>query len=80
MSQKQPRKLAEVQSEYAETIRGICLACGRPTANYYGMWQEGGTCCKKCEAVQEAKPKHEGHTEEDFFNRLNAQGEQHEFS
>lgn len=57
MSQK-PRKLAEVQSEYAETIRGICLACGRPTANYYGMWQEGGTCCKKCEAVQEAKPKY----------------------
>lgn len=67
MSQKQPRKLQEAQQEYAETVRGLCLACGKPTAEYYGMWQDGGTCCKTCEEVQEAKPKYPDHTEEMFL-------------
>lgn len=70
MSQK-PRNLREVQSEYKETIRGLCLSCGKPTANYFGMWQEGGTCGRKCEAVQEAKPLYEGHTEADFLKKFN---------
>ena len=41
-----------------------CIVCGEGiTYGYYGRWlvngTEGGTCSKKCEALQEAKPKYE---------------------
>ena len=35
-----------------------CLVCRKPIKEgYYGRWEGGGTCSKKCEEIQETKPK-----------------------
>lgn len=48
-----------------------CLVCRKAISDgYYGAWQKGGTCCKTCEAIQEAKPCYPGFEESDFFARL----------
>ena len=48
----------------------ICCICKRKCEGYHGRWGDTGTCDATCEAVQTAKPKYPGHSEEDFFNRL----------
>jgi len=40
-----------------------CINCGKPYQLPYGRWGDGGTCSKKCEAIQEAKPRHPDHPE-----------------
>ena len=55
---KQARILREVQEEYKEKVVGLCCICEKPVNGYYGRWGNGGSCSKKCEAIQEAKPKY----------------------
>lgn len=71
------KNLREIQEQYKETVVGLCLVCQKQVkGGWYGRHQEVGTCSKKCEQVQSQKPKYLGYEEEDFFNRINAQGEQ----
>ncbi len=34
-----------------------CIVCTKPVAAFYGRWGDSGTCSKKCELVQEQKPR-----------------------
>lgn len=35
-----------------------CIICGKKiTEGYYGSWNDGGTCSRKCEMEQEKKPR-----------------------
>lgn len=52
------KNLREVQEDYKATIVGLCLICDKPVNGWYGRWSDRGTCSKKCEQVQEAKPKY----------------------
>lgn len=48
---------SERQSKEEPSIpRTPCIICGT-VAPSYGVWESGNTCCKTCEAIQEAKPK-----------------------
>jgi hypothetical protein len=62
------KNLREAQEEYADKVVGLCCVCEKPVPGFYGMWQEGGTCSKKCEQEREKQPKHVGHSEEDFLS------------
>lgn len=64
------KNLREAQEEYKEKVVGLCCICSKPVPGFYGMWQEGGTCSKKCEQVREDKPKYPGYSEEEFLIRL----------
>lgn len=35
-----------------------CMFCQKACEGWYGAYAEGGTCSKKCELIQEAKPKY----------------------
>ena len=48
-------KLAEAQEK---GIPKPCINCGKPYLLPYGRWGDGGTCCRPCERLQEAKPKY----------------------
>lgn len=37
---------------------GKCIVCGKIVPYYYGRWSTHGTCSKKCEEIEEAKPKY----------------------
>jgi len=36
-----------------------CMICGKPIEGFYGRWGNVGTCSRKCEVIQEGKPKYE---------------------
>lgn len=53
---KQP--LNPVLSEEVGAKLFTCMVCGKNVTQVYGRWNEvGGTCSKKCETVQEQKPR-----------------------
>lgn len=56
---KQSRNLREVQDEYKDTVVGLCIICEKPARGWYGRWGDLGSCSKKCEAIQETKPKYQ---------------------
>lgn len=42
-----------------------CLVCGKQiTAGYYGRYNDGGVCSKKCDTIQDAKPRNFGEPNE----------------
>lgn len=55
---KQARKLSDVQEQYKETVVGLCIVCEKPCLGWYGRWENVGSCSRKCERIQEDKPKH----------------------
>lgn len=54
-----------------------CLICGTVMPGAYAHHGYGWTCSNACMRKEDAKPKYQGHTEEDFFNR---QGDHHDTS
>lgn len=58
LERPQARKLADMQEEYKNTVAGLCCVCEKPVPMWYGRWGDGGSCSRKCEAIQEAKPKY----------------------
>ena len=72
MSQRQrPQKLHELQEDYANTVVGLCLACGKQVkGGYYASYSEGGVCNKTCMQVQDEKPRYPGHDEASFLERF----------
>lgn len=56
---KNGKNFREEQEQYQATTVGLCCICEKPVMGWYGAWNGiGGTCSKKCEQVQEAKPKY----------------------
>lgn len=56
-------KLADWQQknkkEEQQCVFKPCCVCNKPILEgYYGAWGDGGTCSKKCELVQETKPRY----------------------
>lgn len=41
-----------------------CIICNKKINNYYGVWENGGTCGRTCEQVKESQPKYEGGNDE----------------
>lgn len=64
------KNMRQMKEEYEERVVGLCCVCSKPVTGWYGANQEGGTCSKSCEQVYSKREKYEGHTEEDFFNRM----------
>ena len=54
------KNLQDLQQSYKESVVGLCIVCDKPTSGWYGRWGNLGTCSKKCEQIQEAKPKYLG--------------------
>lgn len=34
-----------------------CVVCEKQISQFYGRWGSGGSCSRKCELIQEEKPK-----------------------
>lgn len=47
------RKKEERTAEEKLTFKPCCICHGEVTVGYHGVWQEGGTCCGKCEAIRQ---------------------------
>lgn len=53
------RNLRDMQEEHKEDpYKFNCMICDKKIQGFYGAWGGGGTCSKKCEEIQEAKPKY----------------------
>ena len=48
------KNLADVQSACRETVRGLCLDCGKPCTGFYGNYGNTGVCSKTCMQAYEA--------------------------
>lgn len=72
---KNSSNLRSLQEEYKATIVGLCCICQKPCRGWYGRWGDVGTCNSKCEKEKASQPKYPGHSEEDFFKRLEEHGE-----
>ena len=48
------KNLADVQSAYRETVRDLCLDCGKPCTGFYGNYGNTGVCSKTCMQAYEA--------------------------
>ena len=75
MAQKpQARNLRDVQEEYKDAVVGLCVTCEKPCkGGFYGRWGNSGTCSKKCEQVEEERPKYEHITAQGGDNATHAQ-------
>lgn len=42
------KPLHEAQADYRETVRGLCLECGKTCTGFYGNYGNSGVCSKTC--------------------------------
>lgn len=47
------RKKEERTAEPTLTFKPCCVCNAVITTGYFGVWEEGGTCTKKCEATRQ---------------------------
>lgn len=63
---KQSKNFREVQTEYKETVVGLCLVCKKATSGYYARFGDNGVCSKICMKVQDSLPLYQEHPAEAF--------------
>lgn len=68
LAEAQQQKSKQVEEQWVH--QPICCICNKKIQGYHGRWGLVGTCDKACEAIQLAKPRYPGHSEEDFFRRI----------
>lgn len=55
-----------VPEDIAKQLIYKCMICANNVEGWYGSHEGGGTCSRKCEKEQMAKPRFPGHSAEDF--------------
>lgn len=50
---KNGKPMREVQTEYRETVKGLCLVCEKPCFAFYGNYSNSGVCNKTCMKIYE---------------------------
>ena len=42
------KSLRDVQKDYRETVKGLCLVCEKACTGFYGNYGNSGVCSKTC--------------------------------
>ena len=48
------KSLHDVQNEYRDTIRGVCLVCEKACTGFYGNYGNSGVCSRTCMKAYES--------------------------
>ena len=59
-----------IPEQIAKQLTYVCMICDKKVEGFYGRHEGGGTCSRKCEKEQMAKPRFPGHSAEDFERRM----------